>query len=320
MASPFPLLVLAGAGLFLASPALRAQNVFTRGPFVQNATTHSVQIIWRTASPATTRVAYGIAPVLDTLIAGASQVTNHVVTLTGLAPGATYLYVVSSENEAGVLSSTPETFRTLKTEGPVSFAFISDTTGGRPLTTNLVAGIISDHPDLVVHGGDITGHGNNELKFDTEYFRPFQPLIKNTPVYHISGNHDADPDFSDDPTGALFQNAFYLPTNSATGTELFYSFDHGDVHFVCLYNPWFHNYVFTNGSIQYQWLTNDLAASAKPWKLMFSHFPVATASYHSTDNYNGGIPDHYEVMALLLPVARQYGVQMIFSGDRKSVV
>lgn len=313
MTRSFPLLVLA-AGWFLPSPTLRAQNAFTRGPFVQNATAHSVQIIWRTASPATTRVGYGLAPASDNLIADALPVTNHVVTLTGLAPGTTYSYTVASENETGMLSSPPETFRTLKTEGPVSFAFISDTTGGRPLTTNLVAGIISDHPDLVVHGGDITGYGNNELKFDTEFFRPFQPLIKNTPVYLISGNHDADPDFSGDPTGALFQNAYYLPTNSATGTELFYSFDHGDAHFVCLYNPWFHCYVFTNGSVQYQWLTNDLAASTKPWKLMFSHFPAATASYHSFDNYNGGPPDQYEVMDLLLPVARQYGVQMIFSG------
>jgi hypothetical protein len=112
-----------------------------------------------------------------------------------------------------------------------------------------------------------------------------------------------------------FQNTFYLPTNSATGTKHFYSFDHGDVHFVALFNPWFYAYIPNPESDQYRWLTNDLAATRKPWKLLFFHMPVANSGAHANADYNfSGVRDRTEMMNLLLPIAQRYGVQAIFSG------
>ena len=46
------------------------------------------------------------------------------------------------------------------------------------------------------------------------------------PWFVALGNHE----MYADREAAL--QSFYLPTNSATGTEHFYSFHHGDVHFV----------------------------------------------------------------------------------------
>ena len=37
------------------------------------------------------------------------------------------------------------------------------------------------------------------------------------------------------------------------------------------------NYEMYEGSAQYCWLTNDLAASSKPWKFIFLHHPLATS-------------------------------------------
>ena len=45
------------------------------------------------------------------------------------------------------------------------------------------------------------------------------------------------------------------------------AFDYGPVHFVVV-----DNYTtFTSGSAQYNWLVNDLAATAKPWKIILQH-------------------------------------------------
>ncbi len=308
------LLAVAGSCILPACMELQAQTSFTRGPFVQNATSNSIQVIWRTAAAASTCVAYGLSQPPEMTITNGLLVNNHVVTLTNLTLGATYYYQVISENGGGRLSSAVESCRTLKTEGPVSFEVVSDTAGGGNTTSNLALRMITSNPDLVVHCGDVVSRDFNDTSVGTEFFNPFQPLIKNTPVYLIPGNHDTDSMFGGDG-GTNFQNAFYLPTNSATGTELFYSFDHGDVHFVCLFDPWFRVYVPTVGDAQYNWLTNDLARSTKPWKLIFGHFPLATTAFHYNDNYNGNtIWDQYELMNLLAPLAQQYGVQMFFSG------
>ena len=295
-----------------------AQNAFSRGPFLQNATAGSIHVIWRTTNAASTRVQYGLTPAMDMESTDPVPVTNHVVTLAGLEPATTYYYQAWSENGDGALASAPATFRTLKNSGSISFEVVGDTAGASAVTSNLVFRMLDGNPDLVVHLGDIangtSGTYMTEAYYSTQFFNVFQPQIRTTPYYLICGNHDTDIQFGGD-LGTNFQKAFYLPTNSAEGTKLYYSFDHGDVHFVCLYEPWFKVYQLTNGSTQYSWLTNDLAASTKPWKLMFTHFPVAASGQHAGDDYNANhVWDQYELMNVLAPVAQQFGVQMMFSG------
>jgi hypothetical protein len=106
-----------------------------------------------------------------------------------------------------------------------------------------------------------------------------------------------------------------------TGTSHFYSFDHGDAHFVVLYMPFYIEipaldvYRLYEGSDQYNWLTNDLASSSKPWKFLFLHHPLASSGSHRNDHYSGSsLTDAQVLQNLLLPVAVRYGVEMIFNG------
>jgi hypothetical protein len=308
-------LLLAAAWLALAPQAQAAQNSFTRGPFVQNVTTNSLQVFWRTALPSSTAVACGQAPAPEWTVGDDQAVTNHVVTLTNLAPGTVYSYQVLSTNEAGALTSPPRSVRTLRPQGPVFFDVTGDSASGNPVTTSLVARILADHPDLVVHLGDLVQYGWSDAMVGKEFFQPYQPALETLPFFMVVGNHETSFLTGGDPGATNFQKAFLLPTNSATGTELFYSFDHGDVHFVVLFNPWSEEYLMSVGDVQYTWLTNDLATTTKPWKLVFSHFPVQTCGQHYNDDYNTNhIWDQYEMMAVLAPVAEQFGVQMIFDG------
>ena len=70
-----------------------------------------------------------------------------------------------------------------------------------------------------------------------------------------------------------YLEAFYLPTNSVsvadhlrfgTSPEHYYSFDQGDLHMAVLFVPFISQYKLNVGDAQYQWLTNDLAATRKP--------------------------------------------------------
>src|SRR5439155_6749626 len=100
-------------------------------------------------------------------------------------------------------------------------------------------------------------------------------------------------------------------------TTLFRS--HGDVHFCALFVPMrvqdalFPNYYLGDGTAQYRWLTNDLATTAKPWRILFFHVPLNTCGPHRFDS-SGGVYDRLELQRLLLPLARQYGVQLILTG------
>ena len=317
---------------FPVSAALAAN--FTRGPFLQNTTTNSVQIIWRTVNPASTFVEYGPTTALGSMVTNGEPVINHVVTLSGLAPDTLYFYRAGSATQSETLLASVETLRTFKPRGPLRFVLVGDTGQATVAQGQIAAVMRNARPDLVLHGGDILYSAPwTDENADMRIFNYYQPQMKNTPFFFAIGNHDlgccfpetVDLDIYNWHSNATnFQRTFYLPTNSVTGTEHFYSFDHGDAHFVALYNPWFSAYVFTAASDQYLWLTNDLAASTKPWKFMFLHSPIAHSGAHATADRGtplappNGILDQTEMMNLLLPAAEKYGVQAVFGSHEHS--
>jgi hypothetical protein len=74
-------------------------------------------------------------------------------------------------------------------------------------------------------------------------------------------------------------------------------------------------YVLAPGSAQLQWLNNDLAATRRPWRIVFLHCPLFTSALHRADDFNyNGIADRLELQQWLLPVLTQYGVQVVLSG------
>src|SRR5439155_9324315 len=60
---------------------------FNRGPFIQNSSTNSTQVIWRTPVASDSMIEYGLTPALGEILAVGDPVTEHAVTLTNLAPG-----------------------------------------------------------------------------------------------------------------------------------------------------------------------------------------------------------------------------------------
>jgi hypothetical protein len=294
---------------------------FQRGPLLGNLSSNRVNINWRTPVPTDGRVDYGLDPAnLEWSVSHPSLSTNHTLTLTGLAPATDYYYRVSSSNAVGAALSPVIAFRTLKAAGDVCFALLGDSGYGSFQQFDVADVLARSGADLVLHTGDIEYNALTYGQSDTRCLSVYGGHMRSVPYFFTIGNHDM---YSVQTVGsdAPYVDTFDVPVNTATGTKHFYSFDHGDVHFASLYVPTLTPfaasalYGLSVGSVQYNWLTNDLAHSAKPWKILFFHSPLISSSLHRYDDFNtNGRLDGQELREILLPVAQKYGVQLVLSG------
>src|SRR5437867_8304684 len=79
---------------------------FTRGPFVQNVSSNQAQVIWKTPVPADTKLEFGTSSALGNAFLDTNLATNHVVTLTNLAPDSVIFYrATSSEGNRAIAAA-----------------------------------------------------------------------------------------------------------------------------------------------------------------------------------------------------------------------
>lgn len=291
---------------------------FTRGPFVQNASTNAIDVIWHTPLPSDSAVEFGTNTALGTVVRNAARVTEHVLRLEELQPDTTYYYRVRGSDGAIEVVSPIASFRTLKMSGPIQFVVLGDSGSGYSAQLQIANVMRQANPDLVLHAGDVIYPSFTTSLVDIRCLSIYRPQMKSTPFYFTIGNHDlyAGPKH--------YLNAFSLPTNnvplemhSAAGTspEHYYSFDHGDAHFTVLFVPYINQYQLEIGDTQYRWFTNDLATTTKQWKFLLFHVPMDTSSLHRFDDYNrNGVWDGLEIKRAILPEAARHGVQLVFAG------
>lgn len=281
---------------------------FTRGPFLQSTSSNRTLIVWKTSVPADSSIEFGLDPSLGTTVRDLSLTTTHVMALTNLLADTTYYYRVASSDGTDTVQSDTYSFHTFKIEGPIHFQVVADTGNGQQSQYDIAHQMALRDADLVLHAGDIVYHEFIEARVDPKLFSVYDQMASQ-PWFFAIGNHELYVSESN------YLNALYLPGNSPAGGERYYSFDDGDVHFTVLKIPYVSQYQLTVGDEQYQWLTNDLATTVKPWKVLVYHVPMQTSGPHGLDDWNAnGTNDCEEIRDVLLPVARRYGVQVTFSG------
>jgi acid phosphatase type 7 len=282
---------------------------FTRGPFVQNSSSNSAVIIWKTFFPCDSRIEYGRDPSMEWTQFSGLLTTNHVMTLTNLIADTEYFYRISSARDGVQAAGSVERFQTLKTIGPIEFMVLGDTGAGSAAQYEIAEMMERHDPDLVLHAGDVVYPAFTYELADLRCLSVYRPHMKRRPYYFAIGNHDLYA--GDEP----YLDTFHLPVNSETGTEHYYSFSHGEAYFAVLYFPYLSQHTPQLGDAQYRWLDADLAASDKPWKILVLHHPLNTSGLHRWDDKNlNGILDRTEVMDFVLPLAEKHGVQLVFSG------
>src|SRR3989440_3989429 len=184
-----------GSILVPVAPALLAN--FIRGPFVQNATTNSIQVIWRTWLAGNSVVEYGTNSQLDLRRSDSRPVTEHVLTLTNLSAGQQYFYRVRTEISSGLVSSEIPPFKTMKSSGAIQFMVLGDSGQGTAAQTRIARVLREAEPDFVLHCGDLVYQGINDRSVDWRFFNYYQAHMSSTPYYMVVGNHDLNCCFGD---------------------------------------------------------------------------------------------------------------------------
>lgn len=283
---------------------------FIRGPFVQNAGMDHMLVAWKTAVPSTSKVRFGLSPENAAELLVSDLVTNHVVTIPNLQPGTTYFYQVESSAGADAARGGWETFRTLAApSAPISFSVIGDSGYGGLPQLQVAQVLASTKPDFVIHVGDVIYPAFSRFLSDFRCFSIYSDLMRRTPFFFAPGNHDSYGGTAD------YDEAFYMPTNNFNASERFYSFDHGPAHFVILNSDLEARADYSPGSVQYNWLEADLAATQQPWKLIFFHHVFRSSSFHEFDDYDRNFAyDSDQLQNSIGVLATRYGAQVIING------
>lgn len=261
----FGLAVLAFAILALPSSA-----AMTMTPYLQAVMTDSVYVLveCNAATPLVTveyglTDAYGSSATAASAPATVSPVTYmHKVKLTGLSANTVYHY--RAYQVAGAYTAD-YTFTTAPLPGAsFRFAAMGDFRTNTS-TFNAISLLVKNaNPRFSIYGGDLCNDSYYST-FKTEFFCANQlALSAGVPFFNAPGNHEG--------WSSNTQTVTQAPTSSS-GTQEYYSFDYGDAHFVSINNQT----TYSVGSTQYNWVSADLAASTKPWKIVVFHEPAYCA-------------------------------------------
>jgi hypothetical protein len=295
----------------------------TRDPYLQSASHDRITFRWETSQPGTSTVKYGTTPgSLTSSVTVPGSFTNHTVTLTGLDANTKYYYQVETVAGGGSVS-TPATadyfFETSPTPGeahPTRIWVIGDSgSGGAASVYNAFRNYNGDHTDVWLMLGDNAYNDGTYAQYQSSVFNKFPELLRNTPLWSTFGNHD-----SHTSGGAPYFDLFDFPTGGecggvASGTENYYSFDYGNIHFVCLDSTTSVNYSDTlGGGGMADWLQSDLEATTADWIIAYFHHGPYTKGSHDSDTE----VRHIAMRANTLGILEDYGVDLILSGHSHS--
>ena len=312
-------------GLLLVNMGQSSAATLERGPYLQMTTPTSIIVRWRTDLTTDSVVRYGDTPgnlTSSTSLNPNPLVTDHEVTVTGLLPDTRYYYSVGSSGEILSGGDTDHFFATAPVAGtakPTRVWVIGDAGTG-----NSNAAAVRDAyegatgsatTDLWLMLGDNAYPDGTDGQYQTAVFDFYTTMLRNTVVWPTLGNHDGHTADSATQSGAYYE-IFSLPTDSGadgfgSGTEAYYSFDYGNIHFVCLES--YETDRSASGAMM-TWLEEDLAANDKEWTIAFWHHPPYTKGSHDSDTESRLI----EMRQNALPILESYGVDLVLSGHSHS--
>ena len=224
--------------------------------------------------------------------------TFHEVELTGLQSNITYHYKVIS----GGVASSDYTFKTAPSSSS-SFTFIAygDNRTYPDDHEAVVNAMVAHNPKtLIINSGDLCATGA-EAEWQTEFFLPARNILENNVLYPAIGNHEYS------ARDTYYADYFEPPEGS--GSELYYSFNYGNTHFVVIDT---NDSTFRGGSgTQYDWFVADLdseAATSATWIIVVGHHPAYSTGPHG---------DEAAVLAVrsnLVPVFESKGVDLYICG------
>lgn len=295
----------------------------TRGPYLQIGTPGSMIVKWRTNVATDSRVRYGLDPSnLSSFKDNSTVTTEHEVALSGLLANTQYYYSVGSTTTVLAGGDTNHYFYTSPLSGtavPTRIWVLGDSgtansnaAAVRDAYLNLTG---SQYTDLWLMLGDNAYASGTDSEYEAAVFDMYPTMLRISPLWPTLGNHDGVSADSATQTGPYY-SIFKLPTQGeagglASGTEAYYSFDYGNIHFICLESHETNRAV--NGTMM-TWLQNDVISTNKDWIIAFWHHPPYSKGSHNSDTDL----QLTEMRTNALPILEQAGVDLVLTGHSHS--
>ncbi len=294
---------------------------FERGPYLQSASHDRMTLRWRTTEGSSSVVRYGDSPTnLTQTIAVNDSVTDHIVTLTGLASATHYYYQIESSNLSGTITQGAaadyyfKTYPAPETQAPTRLWVIGDSGTRNANQMNVYNAYRSRtgtaHTDAWLMLGDNAYNSGSDEEFQGAVFDAYPELLRNTTMWSCIGNHETYTS-----GGAPYIDIHSFPTAGEcgglpSGSERYYSFDHGNIHFVCLDSTASNASDLPGSGGMVDWLEADLQATDKDWIIAYFHHGPYTKGSHDSDIET----KHIIVRRYMTPLLESYGVDMVLSG------
>ncbi|MEP7265653.1 MAG: metallophosphoesterase [Bacteroidota bacterium] len=306
----------------IANTQTPASATLLRGPYLNMVGSNRITIRWRTDIVTNSRVQYGSGLSYGLTTDDAVLTKEHEVTLTGLSPNTIYNYSIGSFAQQ-LQGDGANKFITAPVTGsstPFRVWALGDFGNGSTAQTNVrnaFQNYAGNNPvNLWLWLGDNAYETGTDAEYQSKVFNIYTQQFKNIPLYPSIGNHDYG-NAGYQSTQALTTNApyysiFTMPAAGemggvASGTEKYYSYNYGNVHFVVIDS---YGALNTVGSPMYIWLQNDLAANTQTWTVCYFHHPPYTHGTHNSDTD----VQMASIRQNLVPLFETYHVDLVLSG------
>jgi len=310
---------LAIAAAWLAATSASAQTI-TRGPYLQSASPTAITVRWRTSVATASRVDLGSAPgAYTTTFTDPVVTTEHEVNVTGLLPGHKYAYGVGQP--LGLLTPADATYAfttapPIGSTAPVRAWVVGDsgenTTDSHNVRDRFDAWSASRPPDVWLMLGDNAYSSGTDSDYQTGCFSLYPLEMRKWPLFPTRGNHDALSSGANND----YLEFFSLPSlgqcgGVPSGSESYYSYDWGNVHFICLDSE---GSSLALGGPMIMWLRQDLAATNAAWVVCYWHHPPYTHGSHNSDDISDSAAKMWNMRTNVVPILDSTGVDLVLSG------
>ena len=271
-----------------------------RNPYLQQVTTDSAIVGYVSTNSATQsiEITRPDGSAVETQLAAPDNVglraageKQHWSTINALEPDTIYCYRVL---EAGTPVTERIGFRTAPSKDstrPIGVLAFGDSGWDSSDQWSLRAQMEDVPYQMIVHTGDLAYDSGSISEIENTVFKVYDDLFRHIPFYPASGNHDYAT-----ASAAPFRDVFELPMNG--NNEKWYSYDWGRVHFAALDTE-------SDYKTQAAWLDQDLAATDRPWKIVYMHRPPYSSGNHGSDT---------SLRNALAPVLEKNHVQLVLTG------
>ena len=170
----------------------------------------------------------------------------------------------------------------------------------------------SRHTDLWLMLGDNAYNTGTDAEFQAAVFNMYPQMLRKSALWSTRGNHES----ATSGGVPVYYNIFSMPTAAqaggmSSGTEAYYSFDYGDIHFICLDS---YGSSRAAGSAMLNWLQGDINSTTKTWIIAFWHHPPYSKGSHNSDTE----AELIEMRQNALPILEAGGVDLVLGGHSHS--